>query len=90
MDHPINSTIQLGDRVKDSVTGFTGIAQGHALYRFGCAQFLVTPEKIKEDGSLLDAHWFDEQRIELVEKLAPATPAALSGGPQTHAPSGRS
>ena len=90
MEHPITGTIQLGDRVKDSISGFMGIAQGHALYRFGCAQFLVTPDKLKEDGSTLDSAWFDEQRIVLVDKLAPATPAPLSGGPQTHAPAGRS
>jgi hypothetical protein len=89
MDHPINSEIQLGDRVKDTTTGFTGIAGAHALYRFGCAQFLVTPEKIKEDGSLLDSQWFDEQRIVLVDKLAKA-PAPPSGGPQANAPRGRS
>lgn len=90
MEHKLMGAIHLGDRVKDSISGFTGIAQGHALYRFGCAQFLVTPEKLKETGELMDAQWFDEQRIELVEKLAPAVPAPLSGGPQATAPRGRS
>lgn len=90
MDHPISSDIQLGDRVKDTTTGFTGIAGAHALYRFGCAQFLVTPEKTKENGELLDSQWFDEQRIQLVDKLAPAAAALPSGGPQTNAPRGRS
>ncbi len=90
MEHKIDSTIQLGDRVKDSTSGFTGIASGHAIYRFGCSQFLVTPERLKEDGSQLESAWFDEQRIALIDKLAPATPAPLSGGPQVTAPRGRS
>lgn len=90
MDHPITTDIQLGDRVKDSISGFSGIAQGHALYRFGCAQFLITPEKLKEDGSELGSSWFDEQRVMLIDKLSPATPAPPSGGPQSNAPRGRS
>lgn len=90
MEHPISVEIQLGDRVKDSISGFTGIAQGHALYRFGCAQFLITPDRLKDDGTELASSWFDEQRVVLLDKLSPATPAPPSGGPQANAPVGRS
>ena len=80
--------VKLGSRVKDRITGFTGIASGRAEYQFGCAQVLITPEGLK-DGQPLNAHWFDEQRVEVVEETAPVvSPAssAKSGGPQ-HAPS---
>ncbi len=52
----------LGKTVADRVTGFTGIVTGRVEYITGCDQCLVTP-KVKEDGSSIEAHWFDQQRL---------------------------
>lgn len=57
--------IQLGRTYKDKITGFQGIATGHARYISGCSQVLVAP-KTNADGSLRDSQWFDEQRLEAV------------------------
>jgi len=54
--------IALGTTVKDKITGFTGVVTGFVTYISGCNQALVTP-KTGKDGSMRDAHWFDEQRL---------------------------
>jgi len=46
--------IKLGDKVKDVVTGYTGIATAKTEYLNGCVQMTVTPkqsaEQRKNDG----------------------------------------
>lgn len=55
----------IGYRVKDIITGFTGIATAHCVYISGCNQVLVSPG-LDKDGKLMGSHWFDEQRLQLV------------------------
>ena len=56
-----------GCKAKDSITGFTGTIGGHTRYFSGCSQVLIIPS-VDKDGKCVDAHWFDEQRIELLEE----------------------
>ncbi|WP_339112810.1 hypothetical protein [Thioclava sp. GXIMD2076] len=58
--------VTLGDQVKDTLTGFTGIVIGRVEYLTGCNQLCVLPKSDK-DNELKDVHWFD---IERIEKLA--------------------
>ena len=59
--------IELGCTAKDRISGFTGVVTGTAYYLTGCNQALVAPTKLKEDGSTLDSHWYDFQRLERVD-----------------------
>lgn len=59
--------IELGQEVKDKVTGFKGIASGRCVYLSGCAHVSIQP-KVGKDGKLPEAKWFDEPMIELVSK----------------------
>ncbi len=59
--------ITLGMKVKDKITGFTGIVTGYVTYITGCNQALVVPA-VGKDGAAKDASWFDEQRLEQVGK----------------------
>lgn len=79
---------KLGDLVQDEITKFEGVAFGRADYLYGCAQVLVTPNKLSKDGSPPDSRWFDEQRVKLVKRqAAPMNPTmASSGGPQNSPP----
>lgn len=54
--------IKLGQKVKDKITGFTGIAIGKAEYLTGCNQYGVQPPMGK-DGKVEAASWFDEGRL---------------------------
>ena len=52
--------IQLGDRVKDKITGFTGIAVSRTEYINGCVQYTVAP-KVKKGNEIQEAMDVDQQ-----------------------------
>lgn len=53
----------IGMTVRDQITGFAGTVTGRVEYITGCNQLLVAP-KAKDDGTLPEPAWFDEQRCE--------------------------
>ncbi len=71
--------MKLGDKVRDSISGFEGIAIAKSEYLHGCVSWQVEPTKLKDDGSTLKAEWFDEQRLTNISK-------AKAGGPQDRPP----
>jgi hypothetical protein len=80
--------IQLGSKVRDTVTGFTGLAVSRTEFLHGCVRVGIEPQTLHE-GKPMDAHWFDEQRVVLVEELEPEVSplsSATSGGPQKDPP----
>lgn len=56
----------LGDRVKDRISGLTGIVTSRSEHLFGCARYWVEPQELK-DGKRVDGCWLDEDAIEVVE-----------------------
>lgn len=78
-------SVQLGSRVRDTLTGFTGIATGRTEWLYGCSRVSIEPEELSINGTVQDHHWFDEQRIEVLEiKIIPISDDsdAKIGGPQ--------
>lgn len=57
--------MELGVKVKDKVTGFTGVVIGRAQYLYGCEWVQVAPQAIK-DGRPVSPIWMDEQRFDVV------------------------
>jgi hypothetical protein len=93
----------LGDKVCDSITGFTGVVTGRIEYLSGCNQILVQP-KSDAENEIKRSEWFDVERIILVEaqmveistrqagfdKAPPdRSPTALSGASRGDAPAGQ-
>lgn len=60
--------IQLGDRVKDRISGLVGIVTAKSEYMNGCRRFGVQPEKLTKDGAVAADTWFDEPQLQLVKK----------------------
>ncbi len=58
--------IKLGDKVKDTITGFEGVAVAECEYLYGCKQFQI--EGVDKDGAP-KSWWFDFQRIEEIEMV---------------------
>lgn len=81
--------IELGDRVEDVISGFTGIVTARTKYLESCDQVAIRPEKLGDKGELLKAEWFDAPWVKVVKKgihkpkAAVETPAGkrVSGGP---------
>ena len=62
--------IELGDRVRDTVTNFKGIAVARALWLHGCNRIAIQPQGVTGDGDIQDATWIDEPQLKIVKKGA--------------------
>ncbi len=59
--------IKLGQKVRDKITGFEGIATSKVEYINGCIQFCIRP-KIDKDGKMVDGEYIDIAQIEAIEE----------------------
>ena len=76
--------ITLGNKVKDIVTGFEGIAIAKIEYLNGCKQFCVQPP-VDKDGKRPDGVYLDHQQLEVVS-IGVAIEGKGTGGPSSNAP----
>ncbi len=70
--------VKLGEKYKDKISGFTGIATARTVFLFGCVRVLLESKKPKEDGTPIEI-WCDEQRLTSKSK-------ATTGGPMPSPP----
>ncbi len=84
----MKESIQLGDRVKDGITGFSGVVTGIAEYLYGCRRLQVESEKL--EGGSPKTEWFDIDRVEPQPRKERFIPkfmtglAAATGGPNAN------
>jgi len=85
-----NNMVNLGDKVKDPVTGFTGIAISRHFYLNGCDRITVQP-KIGKDMKNPGSITFDEPQLQILKKNAITIKQAtkLTGGPDKYMDEGR-
>jgi hypothetical protein len=76
-----NQRKQLGDCVRDRITGFAGIVTGRTEWLNGCSRVGVQCEKLK-DGLPQETQWFDEPQVQLVQPRRIIPAAAPPGGPR--------
>lgn len=74
--------IKLGDKVKDEITGFIGIAVCRAEYLNGCISFEVSPAT-SAGNRYNEARWIDAKQLILQRRpvLKLASPRRQTGGP---------
>lgn len=59
--------VPLGTKLRDTITGYEGVAIAKTVYMNGCVQFHLKSNIIK-DGKTAMAEPFDSQQLETVEK----------------------
>jgi hypothetical protein len=59
--------VELGDRVKEKITGFIGIVTGISHWLTGCSTCGVQ-SKGTNDGKPISPQWFDIGRLEVIDK----------------------
>lgn len=74
--------INLGDKVKDSITGFEGIAIAITDWLHGCRRITVQPEKLTAEGNVRESQTFDEPQLIIVKAKEPKRQPVFTGGPQ--------
>lgn len=57
--------INVGDRVRDRITGMMGIVIARTEWRYGCIRLTVQPGELK-DGRPVDGYQLDEPQCEVV------------------------
>jgi len=82
--------VTLGDEVKDTITGFKGIAISRHSYLQGCDRISVQPP-IDKEKKLPELQTFDEPQLEVVKpkKVKRKAPKDDPGGPEKFSDSGR-
>jgi len=58
--------MKLGDRVRDKITGFTGIAIARCDYLYGCISIEVMSEKLLNGNPV--SIWVDDVQLEVLNK----------------------
>jgi len=58
--------IELGQEVKDKVTGFTGIAIAKLEFLNGCLQFCVQPKMKSNNADRPDGKYLDVEQLDVV------------------------
>lgn len=72
--------IELGDRVKDPITGYQGIAICITTWLHGCIRIGVQAEQLHE-GKPVEDRYFDQSQLRIVDKHV-HEPVALVAGPR--------
>ena len=73
-------TVKLGDKARDTVTGFEGTVTSRTEYISGCTRVGLQPG-VDKDGKIPDAQHFDEPMLEVLgQAIAPKT--SDRGGPR--------
>ena len=58
--------IKLGDKVKDSITGYIGICVGITEFMNGCRRIGIQGKKLDQNNLPVDLYWIDETTVSVV------------------------
>lgn len=63
----MTTAITLGDRVKDRISGFQGIAIARTTWLHNCTRIVVQPESLTKEHKPSEDMAFDEAQLEVVK-----------------------
>lgn len=61
--------VELGQIVKDRVTGFTGMVVAISTWLNGCNRIGIQSQTEKKDGLPIDPYFVDEQQLDVVAEV---------------------
>ncbi|KKK47803.1 hypothetical protein LCGC14_3151530, partial [marine sediment metagenome] len=78
--------VELGDKVRDPITGFKGTAVAFTQWLFGCRRITVQPTGINKDGNMFEVQVFDEPQLRITKRANISEKVtelrAVNGGPR--------
>lgn len=77
----IEFKFNMGDKLKDTVSGFVGIVRGQYFYANGCKHYGLAPITLSKDGRIMDHENLDENRLILVKPASKKKIQKPTGGP---------
>ena len=73
--------VELGDKVRDTITGLEGVVVCVTRWLNGCLRVGVQPTTLDDKGNVRDIVHIDMPQVEKIEPVAKAASTA-TGGPQ--------
>jgi hypothetical protein len=77
--------ITLGEKYRDTITGFEGTVTARSEFLSGCVRYLIEGQ-MNPDSTASSEFWFDEQRLVAIESNDKPKATATAGGPHPDAP----
>ena len=77
--------VALGDKVKDTVSGYKGIVIGRSDFLNGCTRIGIQ-QVVGKDGSYQEPQWFDEPQLEVIKTKVTKQGPRDTGGPMVSIP----
>jgi len=74
-------------KVKDIISGFTGLVVGRTEWDNGCIRYTVASQKLDKDGKVIASEAFDESNLVSLHKpnlVDPDEGRARPGGPPVY------
>jgi len=71
---------ELGDEVKDVITGYSGVVMHRTQWLHGCNTYGLQPRELDKDGAPVKREVFDEPGLKL-KKAKVAEASRKTGGP---------
>jgi len=78
----MESRIQLGDVVKDTISGFKGTAVAVTFWMANCIRISVAANSLKKDGTTIDNQCFDEPQLTVIKAINAPKKKKPTGGDQ--------
>jgi hypothetical protein len=74
--------VELGDVVKDPITGAQGTVMAITHYLTGCDRASVQLPGLTKESKLIDWLAFDLPQLKIIKKKTPPAKKRITGGPQ--------
>lgn len=75
------ANVQLGDKCRDTVTGFEGICVARTEWLNGCWRMTLQSDKLDKEGKPQDGMTFDEPQLQVIKAAVVSTGPRDTGGP---------
>lgn len=72
--------IKLGDKVKDTITGYSGVCTAIITFLNGCRRIGIQGKGLDKNNLPVDPYYVDETTVVLVKKQVEKTKQAEKGG----------
>lgn len=77
---PMSFKIELGAKVTDKITGYTGLVIARTEWLYSCKRYVVQAREMK-DGKPVESINCDEDQLDIVEDVAEKHVMRNTGGP---------
>jgi hypothetical protein len=74
--------VQLGDKARDTVSGFSGVCVARTEWLNGCWRMTLQPQALDKDGKPREPQTFDDFQLEVTKPKLQPVGSKETGGPR--------